>query len=127
MRVAIDTNGLYTTQAGVARYIRGLLRGLRQLRPSDCDYYELAWEVENFAYRQPQRALKTAYRELFWARAVAPAILKSRRTDLLHSTVNCLITPARGMKHVVSIMDLAFLRHPERFRRWQRWSATGGS
>ena len=121
MRVAIDTNGLYTTQAGVARYIRGLLKGLEELRAPGLEHFELGWPVENFGYAQPQRALKTAYRELFWTQFVAPQILR-RRADLLHSTVNCLIPPPKGLRHVLSIMDLAFLRQPERFRRWQRWS-----
>ncbi len=120
MRVALDTTALYTTQAGVARYIRGLLRGLAQAQPNDVDCFELVWPVENFNYQQPQRALKTAYRELLWANFIAPRELKTSRADLLHSPVACLVPPPKGMPHVLSIMDLAFLLHPERFRPWQR-------
>jgi hypothetical protein len=58
MRVALDTNAVYTTRAGVARYIRGLIRGLKQIAPSDAEFLQLAWEVPNLNYRQPQRALK---------------------------------------------------------------------
>jgi alpha-1,3-rhamnosyl/mannosyltransferase len=122
MRVTVDTNGLFTTQAGVARYIRGLLKGLRQIAPRDLEIDELAWPVENFDYRQPRRALKTAYRELFWAQYIAPRILRKRGTALLHSTVNCLIPPPEGVHHVLSIMDVSFLLHPERFRRWQKFA-----
>ena len=32
MRVILDINGLYTAQAGVARYIRGLLKGFERAR-----------------------------------------------------------------------------------------------
>jgi hypothetical protein len=48
VRIAIDTSGLYTTQAGVARHLRGLLKGLRQLGAADLTFFELAWAVENF-------------------------------------------------------------------------------
>lgn len=72
MRVALDTNGLYTTQAGVARYVRGLIRGFGRQRLPDLELREFAWEVENFRYAQPQRALKTFYREFIWARIAAP-------------------------------------------------------
>ena len=122
MRVALDTNGLFTTHAGVARYIRGLVNGLRQVAPADLEPMELAWEVENFEYRQPQRLLKTAYRELFWAKWIAPRLLSDRKVDLLHSTAGVLITPPSPMKHVATLNDLAVLRFPERFRWWQRWS-----
>jgi glycosyltransferase involved in cell wall biosynthesis len=122
MLVAFDTNGLYTTQAGVARYLRGALKGFHQLGRPNFDLFELAWPVENFEYRQPQRALKTAYRELFWAKWVAPRILRRKRPDLLHSNGACLVEPPAGMKHVVSIMDAAFLRQPDRFRKWHGMS-----
>jgi|UniRef100_UPI004049E1D0 hypothetical protein len=47
MRIALDTNALYTTRAGVARYVRGLLTGLKELNPADIIIDELAWPVEN--------------------------------------------------------------------------------
>src|SRR6185295_4951559 len=120
MHVAIDTNGLYTTQAGVARYIRGLIKGLTQIRPSDLSFFEFAWPVENFDYRQPQRSLKTIYRELFWMKLAAPRLLVRNSPDLLHSTVGYQVVPPRGMKVVATLHDLAVFRHPERFRFWQR-------
>ena len=122
MRVAIDTNGCYTIQTGVARYIRGILSGLRELRPPDLDYFEFAWEVENFAYCQPQRALKTFYRELIWCRHLAPRLLTRRRAALLHSTTGYLIAPPAHVPNVITVHDLAFLRFPKRFRFWQGWA-----
>ena len=74
--IGIDTNGLYTAQAGVARYIRGLLRGLKRVAAPDVELLPVAWEVENFLYRQPQRAFKTIYRELIWAKFNAPRHLR---------------------------------------------------
>jgi alpha-1,3-rhamnosyl/mannosyltransferase len=120
MRIALDTNGLYTGQAGIARYIRGLIKGLRQLNLSHVEFWECAWKVENFGYRQPDRAFKTIYRELVWARLVAPRLLSRSGSDLLHVTGSFIAEPPKGLKCVVTLHDLAVLRHPERFRRWQR-------
>ncbi|HZR16022.1 MAG TPA: glycosyltransferase family 1 protein [Verrucomicrobiae bacterium] len=120
--VGIDTNGLYTTQAGVARYIRGLLSGLKRVAPTDLKLLPVAWEVENFLYRQPQRALKTFYRELIWGTIIAPPRLRKNQVAVLHSTAVPLIRPPRGVKEVVTLHDLAVVRHPERFRSWQRAS-----
>jgi glycosyltransferase involved in cell wall biosynthesis len=122
-RVALDTNGLYTTRAGVARFIRGLRKGLRAVRPPDLEIIEWAWPVENLEYRQPQRALKTAYRELWWARHAGPRLLHRQSIDLLHSTGNPLIQTPPGIREVANLNDLAILRHPERFRPWHRWSS----
>ena len=126
MRVAIDTNPLYVTQAGVARYVRGLLGGMAALKPPDCEWHPLAWEVENLAYVQPQRAAKTAFRELIWARWLAPQALRRVRADLLHTTSSFPIHSPLGTRRIVTLYDLALLRHPGRFRRWQRFSGQRG-
>lgn len=120
MRVVLDTNPLHTTQAGVARYVRGLLRGLAQIEEPHAEIIPLAWGVDNFAYHQPQRALKTVYRELIWANFIAPWVLRSQNAELLHSTSGLIRQPPRLLKHVVTLYDLALLRHPERFRHWHR-------
>jgi glycosyltransferase involved in cell wall biosynthesis len=122
IRIAVDTNGVYTTQAGVARYIRGLLGGLRRLSPPDLEVIPIAWEVENLAYRQPQRALKTFYRELIWAGFPARRRLRNHNVQILHATAGPLIRPPRGIKEIVTLHDLAVFRHPERFRPWMRLS-----
>src|SRR5579859_3409922 len=116
--IGIDTNSLYTTQAGVARYLRGLLNGLQRVAAPDVDLQAVAWEVENFSYHQPERALKTFYRELIWARFNAPRFLRKHNVALLHSAAGPLIGPPRGVREVVTLHDLAILRHPERFRSW---------
>jgi len=121
--IGIDTNGLYTTQAGVARYIRGLLNGLKRLAAPDVELKTLAWEVENFLFQQPARALKTAYRELIWAKFNARLHLRRQGVALLHSTAGPLISRPRRVREVVTLHDLAVLRHPERFRSWQGASA----
>jgi len=121
VHVALDTNALYTTRAGVARYVRGLQAGLGTIAPTDFKIGPLAWPVENFAYVQPQRMLKTAWRELVWARLNAPRQLRSMGADLLHSTGLSLV-PHPPCREVVTLHDLAVLRQPQRFRPWQRHS-----
>ncbi len=119
-RLAIDTNALYVSKAGVARYVRNLLAGLRRLPPGTLDLTELAWPVENFDYRQPMRAAKTFFREIIWSRLQAPRELVRRNIDLLHSPALPLVSPPATIRHVVTLHDLALLRHPERYRRWSR-------
>lgn len=126
MRVAIDTNPRYVTQAGVARYVRGLLGGLAAVAPADCQWHPVAWEVDNLAYAQPQRAAKTAFRELIWARWLAPRALRRMGAELLHTTSAGFLHAPTGTKRVVTLYDLALLRHPERFRRWQRFAGQRG-
>lgn len=116
LRVAIDTNGLYTTRAGVARYIRGLLTGLRTL--PQVEIVEHAWEVENFEYRQPRRSWRTFYREVIWANFVGPGLLRSSGAQVYHATFGLYHRRLKEMPCVVTLHDLAVLRHPERFRRW---------
>ena len=120
-RIAIDTNGCYTTQAGVSRYIRGLMHGLRAI-DSRFAFSEFAWKVENFGFRQPHRTLKTFYRELVWAPLIAPRRLSTESFDVFHSTSGVLVNPPRSIRHVVTIHDLAILRQWHRFRRWHRTS-----
>src|SRR6266496_2656984 len=64
MRIALDTNPLYTTRAGMARYVRSLLDAFHRYCALELEIVEVGWPVGNFGFQQPQRALKTAYREL---------------------------------------------------------------
>lgn len=120
LHVALDTTALYTSRAGVARYVAGLLGALRA-QPSP-QVTPFAWPVENLEFRQPWRALKTAYRELAWTRFAAPAHLRALGVDLLHETSPLGIRHPRGVKRVVTVHDLAVLQCPERYRPWHRWA-----
>jgi alpha-1,3-rhamnosyl/mannosyltransferase len=122
IRVGIDTKALYVSQAGVARYVRGLIKGLDQIAAPDVKISPIAWEVENFAYRQPQRALKTFYREMVWAKLQAPSLLRREKVQILHSVAGPFIQPPCKIKEIVTLHDLAVLRFPERFRRWQLYA-----
>jgi glycosyltransferase involved in cell wall biosynthesis len=122
VKVSLDTNALYTTQAGSARYVRGLLHGFDRLPSGQVEVTQSAWPVENFGFRQPTRAWRTFYRECIWARWVAPRQIRRSGATIYHSTATILARPP-GLKHVASLLDLAMLRHPERFRPWHLRSA----
>jgi len=122
IRVALDTNALYMTRAGTARYIKGLKKGLSTLAHPELEFFNLAWPVENLTYRQPQRSLKTFYRDLIWAPLVAPSMLRRERVDILHSAAGFFISPPNDVRNVVTLHDLAVIRHPERYRRWGAFS-----
>jgi glycosyltransferase involved in cell wall biosynthesis len=129
MNVAVDTNALFTTRAGVARYVRGLLGGLRRVAGEDGQPWvleEFAWPVENFAFRQPTRAWRTFYREFVWAGLPARSRLRRTHATLLHSTGTPLLHPPAPTRHVVTVHDIGFLRFPERFRGWHRRMAIAG-
>jgi glycosyltransferase involved in cell wall biosynthesis len=123
MRIAIDTSAIYTSQAGIARYVRELLKALPQVDGRQHQYYECGWPVSNFGFRQPQRALRTLYRELWWAKMIAPRLLAKQGVELFHTTGSVMVEPPAGIRHVVTLNDVAVLRYPERFRRWLRRSA----
>jgi alpha-1,3-rhamnosyl/mannosyltransferase len=119
MTVAVDTTGIYVTQAGIARYVHGLIRGLKRVAPPQLNWYPLAWEVENFGYKQPWRAMRTAYREMIWGKLVAPRRMTREKTDLFHATSSLFMRVPRDVKHVITLHDLSISRHPERFRPHQ--------
>jgi alpha-1,3-rhamnosyl/mannosyltransferase len=119
IRVGVDTTGIYVTQAGIARHVRGLLKGMAAVEASDISTFPIAWEVENFGYKQPMRTLRTVYREFIWGKLSAPRILKRNHADLLHSTSSLFMRVPRGTQHLVTLHDMSISRHPERFRPWQ--------
>ncbi len=120
MRIALDTNVLYVTKAGLTRYTRGLLSGFQQISGNDNTFKTFAWETENFDYAQPTRSLKTAWRELVWAKFIGPRLIRKWNPDVFHSPAGWLIKPPTGIPHVVTLADLALIRHPERYRPWLR-------
>jgi glycosyltransferase involved in cell wall biosynthesis len=101
VKVAIDVTPLRLTRAGTARYIRNLLARIDS--------------VEELAFGGAGRASVLA-RELWWY----PLRLSARgNADVLHCTT--YYGPLRPrMPTVVTVHDLAVLRHPEAFPRWTR-------
>src|SRR5215471_3166323 len=106
MNIAIDTSPLIQTRAGTARYLKGLLRELR--RRADVD-------VQTLSFGRADR-LSTLVRDAAW---YPFALGRTRGADVLHCpTYRGPLRPALPL--VVTVHDLAVLRHPEAFNRWTR-------
>jgi glycosyltransferase involved in cell wall biosynthesis len=105
-RLAIDVSPLVQTRAGTARYLKGLLRELR--RRDDV-------EVRARTFGRADR-LSTLARDAVWY----PFVLgREREADVLHCPT--YRGPLRsGRPLVVTVHDLAVLRHPDAFNRWTR-------
>src|SRR6476646_2906522 len=106
MRVGLDTSPLVQTQAGTARYIRGLaqLEALPGL------------ELRRLSFGGPGK-VSTLTRDLWWYPLELPRLAK--HLDVLHCPT--FRGPVRsGVPVVVTVHDLAVLRHPETFNQWTR-------
>ena len=107
LKVGIDTSPLVQTRAGTARHVSGLLGALRG-RPG----LELVALSSGGAGR-----LATLRRDALWY----PLRLgrASARVDVLHcTTFRAPLRPRAPL--VVTVHDLALLRHPDAFPRWHR-------
>jgi len=107
MRVGVDVAPLVLDNAGTARYVRGLVEGLN--RRDDLQVKRLTWGGGGRA--------TAAVRDVAWYPIVLP--LQARRLDVLHCTT--YRAPLRaGLPVVVTVHDLAVVRHPELFTAWTR-------
>jgi glycosyltransferase involved in cell wall biosynthesis len=106
IRAALDVSPLVQTRAGTARYLRALLRELQ--RRDDVD-------VTTLSFGRDDR-LSTLARDAVW---YPFALGRKRDADLLHCpTYRGPLRPALPL--VVTVHDLAVLRHPHAFNRWSR-------
>ena len=107
MRVGVDISPLVQTRAGTARHVRGLLGALRG-RPD--------LELELLSFGGPGR-LSSLVRDTVWYRRGIAR--RSSGLDVLHCPT--FRGPAdAAIPTVVTVHDLAILRHPESFPRWHR-------
>jgi glycosyltransferase involved in cell wall biosynthesis len=107
VRVGIDISPLVQTRAGTARHVRGLVGALRD-RPG--------LELELLTFGGAGR-VSSAVRDAFWYPVGLPR--RSRGLAVLHCTT--FRGPASGKTPtVVTVHDLAILRHPESLPRWHR-------
>jgi glycosyltransferase involved in cell wall biosynthesis len=109
IRVGLDTSPLALSKAGTARYLTQLLEGLEQ--EPEIDVSRLSWEAEG-------RAAKVA-RDMFWYPNRLSRAAKKAAVDVLHCPT--MRAPLRAkLPLVVTIHDVAVLRHPEAFNGWTR-------
>ena len=107
LTVGVDVAPLVLDNAGTARYVNGLLRGLDGR--SDVAVRRLTWGGEG--------RVTAALRDALWYPALLP--LQARGLDVLHCTT--FRAPLRAtVPVVVTVHDLAAVRHPELFTAWTR-------
>jgi alpha-1,3-rhamnosyl/mannosyltransferase len=105
VRVALDVSPLRLSRAGSARYVDGLRTTLRDR----VDLEELAWGGGGRA--------TAALRDAVWYPVGLPRA--ARGADVLHCPT--FRGPFRSsVPLVVTVLDLAVLRHPKLFNRWNR-------
>jgi glycosyltransferase involved in cell wall biosynthesis len=107
VRVGFDVAPLVQTRAGTARWVSGLRRALEPR----VDLVPLAWGG-------PGRWTAVA-RDVAWYPGLLPRAARSERVDVLHCTI--FRGPLRAkVPTIVTVHDLAVLRHPEVFPAWTR-------
>jgi glycosyltransferase involved in cell wall biosynthesis len=108
LTVGLDVSPLALTRAGAARYIESLLAAL----PSD------EVDVRRYSFGGPSRAL-VPVRDVGWYLAALPARARRDGVDVLHCPTHR--APVKSsVPLVVTLHDIAVLRHPELFNRWTR-------
>jgi glycosyltransferase involved in cell wall biosynthesis len=106
IRVAVDVSPLVQTRAGTARYINGLLRELDKRDDVSVSTVSLG-RVDR---------LSTLARDAVWYPFVLGRVTDA---DVLHCpTYRGPLRSSRPL--VVTVHDLAVLRHPDAFNRWTR-------
>ena len=109
LRVGLDTSPLALTKAGTARYLTNLLDGLD--REPEVEVSRLSWGADG-------RATKVA-RDMLWYPTRLTRAARQAGVELLHCPT--MRAPLRSkMPLVVTIHDVAVLRHPEAFNAWTR-------
>jgi glycosyltransferase involved in cell wall biosynthesis len=103
VRVGIDVSPLVQTRAGTARYLCALL--------ARSDY-------ERLSFGGPGRAATIA-RDVWWYPLALPSEARKRNLDVLHCpTFRGPLSTSVPL--VVTVLDLAVLRHPGMFNQWSR-------
>jgi len=109
LRVGIDTSPLALTRAGTARYLEALLEQLER---------DNGLELRRYHFGARGRPAKIA-RDVGWYLAALPILARRDGVDVLHCPT--FRAPLRSpLPLVVTVHDLAVLRHPEAFNRWAR-------
>jgi glycosyltransferase involved in cell wall biosynthesis len=109
VRVGVDVAPLLQDAAGTSRWIRGLLGELEQ---------RAGLEVRRLTWGGGGRWTAVA-RDVLWYPLVLPRTARRDRLDVLHCTI--YRAPVRSrVPTIVTVHDLAVLRHPDVFPAWTR-------
>jgi glycosyltransferase involved in cell wall biosynthesis len=112
LTLGIDVSPLALSRAGTARYLRALLAGLQD-EAVEVERYELAGDGR----------MRKLWRDTAWYLEALPRAARRSGIDVLHCpTQRAPFRP--GLPLVVTIHDLAVLRHPAMFNLWTRRYST---
>lgn len=109
VRVGLDVAPLLQTRAGTARWVNGLRGALE--RRDDVSIVPLSWGG--------QGRLTAVARDVAWYPALIARAAGLARVDVLHCTI-FRAPPRTRVPTIVTVHDLAVLRHPEVFPLWTR-------
>ena len=109
MRVGLDVAALLQTRAGTARWVKGL-RGALEAR-GDVELVPLSWGGTG--------RLTAVARDVAWYPFLLPRSAGRADVDVLHCTIFRAPLRAR-VPTILTVHDLAVLRHPEVFPLWTR-------
>jgi glycosyltransferase involved in cell wall biosynthesis len=115
VKVGFDTAPLVQTQAGTARYVTGLARALERVP---------GLELSRLSFGGASK-LSALARDTLWYLALLPLQATQAGLDVLHCTTFRAPLASR-VPVVVTVHDLAVLRHPALFPRWTRLYGTIG-
>ena len=117
MKIGIDCRLHYYNRTGIGRYIHNLIREFPQCTPADVELVLLQSRRERGAIAQEP---SVRYRKVVtpahhpWEQWLLALEVAAKGVDVLHSPDH--IAPRRfGWQSVVTILDVAFLAHPEAY------------
>jgi glycosyltransferase involved in cell wall biosynthesis len=109
LRVGFDVAPLLQTRAGTARWVSGLRRGLEER--GDVELLPLSWGGTG--------RLTAVARDVLWYPALLPRAARRAGADVLHCTI-FRAPPRAKVPTILTVHDLAVLRHPDVFPAWTR-------
>ncbi|MCL6519941.1 MAG: glycosyltransferase family 4 protein [Armatimonadetes bacterium] len=128
MRIGINAQ-LYSSSAsyrnaGISRYIRGLLAALAVCRDTQ-EIHVFLRDAERMEFLNELnvhcscRGTESPLFRIAWEQTVLPLLVRRLRLDILHAPAHVLPI-ACPCKSVVTVLDLSFVRFPQYFPRFQR-------
>ena len=109
MKVGLDVAPLLQTRAGTARWLNGLKGELE--RRQDVTVLPLSWGGRG--------RLTAVARDVVWYPALVAHAASRRQVDVLHCTI-FRAPPRARVPTILTVHDLAVLRHPDVFPLWTR-------
>ena len=109
MKVGLDVAPLLQTRAGTARWLNGLKAELE--RRQDVTVLPLSWGGRG--------RLTAVARDVVWYPALVAHAASRRQVDVLHCTI-FRAPPRARVPTILTVHDLAVLRHPDVFPLWTR-------